>query len=50
MIKGLFETHLYVEDPDGHSLEFIGMLPGKSSPEKEKLVLSYEEWLETVKV
>lgn len=36
---------IYFDDPDGHSLEFIGLLPGKSKPEKEKEVLSYEDWL-----
>ena len=35
---------IYFDDPDGHSLEFIGLLPGKSKPEVEKLVISYEEW------
>jgi len=38
---------IYFDDPDGHSLEFIGLLPGKSKPKKEKLVISYEEWLKT---
>lgn len=36
---------IYFDDPDGHSLEFIGLLPGKSKPEKEKLVISYDDWL-----
>lgn len=36
---------IYFDDPDGHSLEFIGILPGKSRPEKEKMVVSYDEWL-----
>jgi lactoylglutathione lyase len=36
---------IYFDDPDGHSLEFIGILKGKSKPEKEKLVVSYDEWL-----
>jgi catechol 2,3-dioxygenase-like lactoylglutathione lyase family enzyme len=36
---------IYFDDPDGHSLEFIGILPGKSKPKKEKLVVSYDEWL-----
>ena len=36
---------IYFDDPDGHSLEFIGILPGKSRPEKEKLVVSYDHWL-----
>jgi len=38
---------IYFADPDNHSLEFIGMLPGKSRPEKGALVLGYEEWLVT---
>ena len=36
---------IYFDDPDGHSLEFIGMLPGKSKPDAEAKVVSYEEWL-----
>ena len=35
---------IYFDDPDGHSLEFIGLLDGKSRPEKG--VISYQEWLE----
>lgn len=35
---------IYFDDPDGHSLEFIGLLDGKSRPEKG--ILSYEDWLE----
>jgi catechol 2,3-dioxygenase-like lactoylglutathione lyase family enzyme len=35
---------IYFNDPDGNSLEFIGILDGKSRPEKG--VISYEEWLE----
>lgn len=50
MIKGLFETHLYVENID-RSVHFyseiIGLLDGKSRPEKG--VISYEEWLELEK-
>jgi catechol 2,3-dioxygenase-like lactoylglutathione lyase family enzyme len=34
---------IYFDDPDGHSLEFIGLLEGKSQPELG--VISYEEWL-----
>ena len=34
---------IYFDDPDGHSLEFIGILKGKSRPEKG--ILTYEEWL-----
>jgi catechol 2,3-dioxygenase-like lactoylglutathione lyase family enzyme len=37
---------IYFDDPDGHSLEFIGILAGKSNPEVGKAVVSYEEWLE----
>lgn len=36
---------IYFDDPDGHSLEFLGKLQGKSKPEKEKLVVSYDDWL-----
>lgn len=35
---------IYFDDPDGHSLEFIGILDGESRPELG--VISYEEWLE----
>ena len=34
---------IYFDDPDGHSLEFIGILKGKSKPENG--VISYERWL-----
>jgi len=33
---------IYFHDPDGHELEFIGILKGKAAPEIG--VLSYEEW------
>lgn len=33
---------IYFDDPDGHSLEFIAMLPGKPRPEIG--VVSWEEW------
>ncbi|MEL6941600.1 MAG: hypothetical protein AAFO82_02950 [Bacteroidota bacterium] len=36
---------IYFSDPDGHELEFIGILPGKSKSDKEKRVATYEEWL-----
>lgn len=36
---------IYFTDPDGHYLEFIGILPGKPNPNSEKRVVSYEEWL-----
>ena len=35
---------IYFEDPDGHSLEFIGILEGKGKPEYG--VIPYEAWLE----
>ena len=35
---------IYFDDPDGHELEFIGMLEGKSRPDKG--VISHEAWLE----
>ncbi|MFP4846833.1 VOC family protein [Winogradskyella sp. PE311] len=34
---------IYFSDPDGHDLEFIGLLEGDSKP--TKTVLSYEDWL-----
>lgn len=36
---------IYFSDPDGHELEFIGILPGKSKSDEEKRVVTYEEWL-----
>jgi len=36
---------IYFNDPDGHELEFIGILPGKTKSEKEKRIVTYEEWL-----
>ena len=36
---------IYFNDPDGHELEFIGVLPGKPKSNEEKRVVSYEEWL-----
>ena len=36
---------IYFNDPDGHDLEFIGMLPGKTKKEEEKQVVTYEEWM-----
>ena len=35
---------IYFNDPDGHYLEFIGVLDGKARPELG--VISYEEWQE----
>ncbi|MEM7571798.1 MAG: VOC family protein [Bacteroidota bacterium] len=37
---------IYFSDPDGHELEFIGVLPGKTRSNEEKRVVTYEEWLE----
>jgi lactoylglutathione lyase len=36
---------IYFVDPDGHSLEFIGLLTGPSHPENG--ILTYEDWLLT---
>ena len=36
---------IYFNDPDGHELEFIGILPGKTKSDKEKRVVTHEEWL-----
>jgi len=36
---------IYFSDPDGHYLEFIGLLPGDVKSNNEKRVVSYEEWL-----
>lgn len=36
---------IYFNDPDGHDLEFIGVLSGKSKSDEEKRVVTYEEWL-----
>ncbi len=36
---------IYFSDPDGHYPEFIGILPGKTRPNEEKRVVTYEEWL-----
>ncbi|MGY0406918.1 MAG: hypothetical protein ACWIPJ_00970 [Polaribacter sp.] len=35
---------IYFDDPDGHTLEFIGILNGKSKPENG--IISYEKWKE----
>ena len=34
---------IYFDDPDGHSLEFIGILEGKPRPEKG--IISYGQWI-----
>ena len=36
---------IYFNDPDGHDLEFIGILPGDPKSEEEKRILTYDEWL-----
>ncbi|MEO1513946.1 MAG: VOC family protein [Bacteroidota bacterium] len=33
---------IYFDDPDGHSLEFIGILDGEAKPELG--IISYEDW------
>ena len=38
---------IYFDDPDGHSLEFIGILEGKGKAENG--IISYERWLELEK-
>jgi lactoylglutathione lyase len=35
---------IYFDDPDGHSLEFIGILEGEGKPENG--ILTHERWLE----
>lgn len=34
---------IYFDDPDGHSLEFIGILNGQARPDKG--IISYDDWL-----
>ncbi len=36
---------IYFADPDGHELEFIGVLEGEKKSDDEKRVVTYEEWL-----
>lgn len=36
---------IYFHDPDGHELEFIGILDGPPKSDQEKRVVTYEEWL-----
>lgn len=36
---------IYFSDPDGHYLEFIGILPGQPQSNKEKRVITYDKWL-----
>lgn len=35
---------IYFNDPDGHDLEFIGVLEGEVKSNQEKRIFSYEEW------
>lgn len=39
---------IYFSDPDGHYLEFIGILEGETMPSDEKRVVTYEEWLRMI--
>lgn len=36
---------IYFSDPDGHALEFIGILKGNTKSNTEKRVVTYNEWL-----
>ncbi len=36
---------IYFNDPDGHYLEFIGVLPGTTKTSEEKRVVTYDDWL-----
>ncbi len=38
---------IYFDDPDGHSLEFIGILEGKGK--RAAGIISYEEWMKIEK-
>ncbi|NAY92306.1 VOC family protein [Muricauda sp. JGD-17] len=38
---------IYFDDPDGHSLEFIGILDGEGKPENG--IISYDRWIELEK-
>ncbi|MDX1351253.1 MAG: VOC family protein [Putridiphycobacter sp.] len=37
---------LYFKDPDGHTLEFIGILEGPGQPELG--IISYEDWINSL--
>ena len=37
---------IYFNDPDGHDLEFIGVLPGEQKSDHERRVVTYQEWSE----
>ncbi|MCA0132138.1 VOC family protein [Winogradskyella alexanderae] len=41
---------IYFKDPDGHDLEFIGILPGPTQPVEEKRVVTYAEWLKLTEI
>ncbi len=36
---------IYFSDPDGHYLEFIGILQGNAKSSEEKRVVTYNDWL-----
>ncbi|WP_296378145.1 VOC family protein [Winogradskyella sp.] len=36
---------IYFSDPDGHELEFIGVLEGKTKSNEENRIVTYDEWL-----
>lgn len=36
---------IYFSDPDGHELEFIGVLEGKTKTNEEKRIVTFDEWL-----
>ncbi len=44
MVAWIPAIAIYFDDPDGHSLEFIGVLKGKPRPELG--VISFDEWNE----
>ena len=37
---------IFFHDPDGHELEFIGVLPGDTQSEEEQRIVTYQEWLQ----
>ena len=38
-------VYIYFNETDGHYLEFIGILSGKTKSNEEERVVTYEEWL-----
>jgi catechol 2,3-dioxygenase-like lactoylglutathione lyase family enzyme len=36
---------IYFSDPDGHELEFIGILEGETKSNEERRVITYNDWL-----